>query len=343
MKLANIVTTIKEVPHTWIYKTYLKQFGRVINEPMDGRNIKIKSIFNPGDRVPSMYLLYSPKKKQYVFYDHSTSTKGDIIDIVKICLNTTSYAVVEQDVVSRYQKFLNDGFVYDEQEIEFDLELKPIYSAIDIIGEHNNLTKAFLKEWSINESVLEYLNVFPLNSYTLLKKENKVYTEVLTHENELLFGVYDDRGTLMKIYQPHNSYAKFISFKKDFYLGYEQLNWEAPVCVIMSGLKDLACCLSMDSLNIAVVAPPSENTLIDEKTIKLLLAHFPHVFTHFDNDVCGKQAMLEYKNTYNIDYITFKSYHENDFAKNVKKYSQVKIFEEFVAEINKKTTSNVTQ
>ena len=60
-----IVSSIEDVPSSWIFETYCP-----ISESLTGQDVKIKSVFNPRDSVPSMVIFC--KGDTYYFKDFST-------------------------------------------------------------------------------------------------------------------------------------------------------------------------------------------------------------------------------------------------------------------------------
>jgi hypothetical protein len=337
MNLSNIITKIEDVPQGWIFQHYLRKVGRPLSVPLDGRVVRMKSIFTPGDRVPSMYLLFNQEKRKYIYYDHSSNRKGDAIDLVKIILDTASFRNACNHIIDEYQKYVDEGHTYIDSSVEYSINLKPVYSASVKTKQFEKKETDFLNEFSINSSVLQYYNVTPLSSYILTKKEGDVYKEVMEQSNQLMFGFFDNFGELQKIYQPYNDYAKYLTFNSFYYHGFDQLQYQSDFLVLMSGAKDMWCASSLDGLDVEFMAPASENDILPEPLIKNLKSYYKYVFTLFDNDTAGKTAMVEYKKRYNIPYITLKSCHEQDFAKNIQKHNTLKVYSEFIAEISKKT------
>ena len=69
-----IVVNISDVPSYWVFQYYLN-----ISEKLTGQDIKIKSIFNPSEKTPSMclyvdnaYNIDKSQSQQYVYKDFST-------------------------------------------------------------------------------------------------------------------------------------------------------------------------------------------------------------------------------------------------------------------------------
>ena len=48
-----LVTNLWEVPREWIFEFYLS-----IGVKLNGESVKIKSIFNPSDKIPSMIIYF---------------------------------------------------------------------------------------------------------------------------------------------------------------------------------------------------------------------------------------------------------------------------------------------
>ena len=56
----NAISDITEIPSTWIFEHYLK-----LSEKLTGQNIKMKSVFNPTEKTPSMFIYFDAKHNDY--------------------------------------------------------------------------------------------------------------------------------------------------------------------------------------------------------------------------------------------------------------------------------------
>ena len=86
--------------------------------------------------------------------------------------------------------------------------------------------------------------------------------------------------------------------------------------------------------NVDVIVPDSENTLIKEHEMFEYMRKYQHVFTMFDNDKAGIEAMKKYKNTYGVDFLYLPI--EKDIADAVKEHGPKEIREKLLILITKK-------
>ena len=104
----NLVYKISDVPSTWIFETFCN-----LKEKLNGQDIKIKSLFNPDERTPSMCIYMDVKTGDYRFKDFSTGKYGNGIQLVKELYKTSDYSAFSQLIIDKYNEFvlLNDGTV----------------------------------------------------------------------------------------------------------------------------------------------------------------------------------------------------------------------------------------
>ena len=74
----HLILEESDVPSYWVFQYYLD-----LPEQLTGQDIKIKSIFNPADKDPSMVIFYAEQDGIYRFKDFSSGQYGDAIDIVQ--------------------------------------------------------------------------------------------------------------------------------------------------------------------------------------------------------------------------------------------------------------------
>ena len=73
-----LLQTRKHVPDTWIFEHYCK-----LDEKLTGQSVKIKSVFNPKEKTPSMCLFVYPQTNKYVFKDFSTGYGGSAMLLIQ--------------------------------------------------------------------------------------------------------------------------------------------------------------------------------------------------------------------------------------------------------------------
>jgi hypothetical protein len=313
----NAVNSISDIPEEWIFKTYLN-----ISQPLDGRPIRMKSVFQE-ENTPSMYLYY--KGGKYRVKDFSSGVMGDARDLVKFIeegnyKKNLSWADVEQILLNKYRAYIDKNGTYHPSKVEPELALYKWDSAYTTKA-FDSLDSSFWgARFGINRDTLNYFNVKRLTSYQLTKRYqnniNKTYREVL---DEFIYGYFDNSDFLHTIYQPFNKDLKFIKLETVVY-GLEQLNYKTPYLLIGSSLKDIMAMHSLGLSNVEFIAPPSESTMIKKELIDDLKKSYRKVIVLFDNDVAGIKAMQKYKNLYGLDFVYCP--YEKDIADFVEKSGQ---------------------
>lgn len=297
----NIVTNIQDVPDKWVFEYYLK-----LDETLNGQDVKMKSLFNPNDTNPSLYVFFSHEKNTYMFRDFSTGYGGNGLELVKKLFKLENNWVTMQKILQDYTKFIDENGGI----IETEIKGQERYKVKDFtIRKWNNLDASFWGQYKISSDLLEKYNVSPLENFTLSKPDNEF--EVKTPR---MYGYFRKDGTLYKVYQPGRE-TKF--FKVASYIqGVDQLTFKKDYVIICSSLKDMLAFLTLGIGNAEVIAPDSENIILPERIIKVLKEKYKKIITFFDNDEAGYRSMIEYKKIYDLDFIHFK--YEKDLADCIK-------------------------
>lgn len=293
----NIVTTIEEVPDAWVFEHYL-----VLPEKLNGQDVKIKSVFNPNDTNPSLYVFHSKNRDTYLFRDFSTGISGNGAELVKNLFKLENNWVAMQKIIQDYNKYIAQHGYQKEHKIKF----ADRYKVKDFtIRNWNTLDADFWGKYKISSKLLEKYNISPLESFSLSKSDNEF--EVKTPR---MYGYFRKDGTLYKVYQPgrENKFFKVASYIQ----GVDQLTFKVPYLIICSSLKDCLAFLTLKIKNAEVIAPDSENIILPERIITNLKSRYTKVITLFDNDEAGYKSMLEYKKMYDLDFVDFK--YEKDLA-----------------------------
>lgn len=289
-----------------------------LDESLEGQSIKIKSIFNKDDNTPSMSLFFANEEQIYRFKDFSSGQYGDAVDIVLELYNIS-------DRQSGYRKILE--LFKDDSQIfnyinSFSKEIKEVNKYT--IRKWTNADADFWKQFGIGGSFLKNYNIKPIDSYTIsITKENVV--KEMDFKQNMCYGYFNNNKELCKIYQPTRKIAKFLKLK-EYTQGEEQLTYKTKCLIIASSLKDIGAFKALKFKEIELVAPDSENVTITQKQIDKYKTEYEFVFTMFDNDIAGMNAMQHYKDLYNISYIYFNV--EKDIAECVKQHgiANTKIF-----------------
>lgn len=282
----NLVHDIKDVPIPWIFQHFCK-----LKEKLNGHDVKIKSLFNPKERTPSMCIYFDPIKDTYKFKDFSSGKQGSAIDLVKE-ITQLPYHKACSLVVENYNDYVlhNNG--------GFDVQTFRQASKYKVSQFHvrswNTQDQYFWTQFNIGSRLLDEHNVRPLEHYTLEKNDDG-NTTTLTIKGNYLYGYFKKDGTLYKIYQPKTLDKKFIKVT-DYIQGSEQIK-NQKYLVITSSLKDI---MSLKSLKIPVdiIAPDSENSMIRKEVMQQYLKDYERVILLFDYDDAGMKAMDRYKELY---------------------------------------------
>lgn len=284
------IKDVNEVPSKWVFENYLGY----IKEPLDGRRIKIRSIFNPDERTPSMFLYYSKKHNAYRYKCFSTGNGGSATDLMMHTWNL-DFKEASEKIIKDYVNFLQTG----EQPVKEDFEVFEWHVTKHEIRKWTNIDASFWTKFNIGSELLEKHNVFPLKSYKMSKIIDDRIVDSFEITGNNIYGYFNKKGELCKIYQPYNKLRKFIKIT-DYMQGEDQLE-NNKYLVIASSLKDI---MSIKSLGLSVdaIAPHSENTLIDKTLIKKYKKKYQAVVAVLDSDDAGIKAMKEYNEKYNITF-----------------------------------------
>lgn len=280
-KTKNLVHDIKNIPITWIFEHFCK-----LKEKLKGEDVKIKSLFNPDERTPSM-CIYCNNSKEYKFKDFSTGKGGSAIDLVKELYQVPFHKAC-QIVIEKYNDFvLHNNGGYDIQSFQKASKYKVTSHKL---RKWTTQDQYFWTQFNIGSKLLEAHNVRPLESYCMTKDDKELCIKGL-----YLYGYFKQDGSLYKIYQPKTLDKKFI--KIDNYIqGWEQIGTHENL-VITSSLKDIMSIKSL-KLQIDVIAPDSENTMLKESIMEELDQKYKNIIMLFDNDDAGIESMKKYKEKY---------------------------------------------
>lgn len=282
----NLVHDIKDVPVPWVFEHFCE-----LKEKLSGQDVKVKSMFNPKEKTPSMCIYFDTKKQQYKFKDFSTGIGGDHLTLVKEITNFTFHKSCGL-IVEKYNDYvLHNNGGYDLQEFKQASKYKV---SEYVFRSWNTSDQYFWTQFNIGSRLLEEYSVRPIEYYTLVKDiEGTPYT--LTIRGNYLYGYFKKDGSLYKIYQPKTQDKKFLKIR-DYIQGSEQLQ-DHPYLLITSSLKDIMALKSL-KLTIDIVAPDSENSMIRKEVMDSYIKSYKKVVVMFDYDDAGIKAMQKYKELY---------------------------------------------
>jgi hypothetical protein len=293
---------------------------------LDGQDIKIKSLFNPKERTPSMCIYFDKNKQVYKFKDFSTDKGGGAIDFIKH-LYQCNFGQAVAIIIEDYNEFIlhnNGGYDIQEFKAYSKYQVKDTTTRPWTTADQYYWTK-----FNIGSRLLEGHNVKPLSGYTMSKDDDEGYKE-LEITGKYLYGYFTDQGEVYKIYQPKVKDKKFIKVK-NYIQGSEQLKGH-DYLVITSSLKDLMALKSLKT-KLDVIAPDSENSMIKKEIIDEYKTKYKGIVTIFDNDDAGVRAMKKYQEQYNIPYVHLKM--SKDLADSVRDFGPNAVLFEVVPLIHR--------
>lgn len=303
-----LVHDVHDVPITWVFEQYAR-----LPYKLSGQDIKIKSLFNPKDKTPSMFIYFDKAKSIYKFKDFSTGRQGSAIDLVKELYHEEFFAASKR-IIRDYNDFVlhnNGGYDVDEFKQHSKYQVCSYTSR-----KWNTRDQYYWTQFNIGSRILETYNVRPLEDYTMCKTEENGEEKLLTISSNYMYGYFRDNGELYKIYQPKTKDKKFIKIAS-YLQGTDQLKGENNL-MIVSSLKDLMAIRSLKIPGYDYVAPDSENSMIPRKQMLEFQEKYYNVHMILDNDEAGQKAMAKYAEQYDIT--TFNLDMSKDIADSVKDY-----------------------
>lgn len=280
-KTKNLVNDVKDVPTNWIFEHFCK-----LPEKLSGRDVKIKSLFNPTERTPSM-CIYTSTNNTYKYKDFSTGKGGSAIDLIKD-LYGLPFNKAAQLIIENYNDFvLHNNGSYDVEDFQKASKYKVTKY---VIRKWSTQDQYFWTQFNIGSRLLDEHCVKPLECYYMTKDDKELCIKGL-----YIYGYFKADGTLYKIYQPKTLDKKFIKVT-DYVQGTEQLK-NNRFLLITSSLKDIMSIKSL-KLRIDIIAPDSENSMIKKELMNTYLKKYDKVLLLFDNDEAGIKSMYKYKEIY---------------------------------------------
>jgi len=278
---------ITDVPTSWIFEYYCN-----LSEKLTGQDVKVKSLFNPNERTPSMCIYV--QKNYYVFKDFS-SGKGGTAENLVMGLYGLSYGDAVKKIISDYTKYIASGKSTTDLE-SFKKMAK--YGITSYTKRSWNIYDAnYWQQYNISSKVLDLYNVIPVSNVIMEKEENG---EIKSLDMRLHMSYLYTRldGTPYKLYSPLSTSKKFLKVK-NYIQGTDQLKFNQPNLIITSSLKDIMC-LSTFGFNAEFVSPDSETAVIPNGAMQMYKSKYDNIITLFDNDEAGQKAMSKYESVYCI-------------------------------------------
>lgn len=275
-----IKQNIKEIPEEVIYETYLD-----IPE-LTGQDVKIKSLFNPQDSKPSMFIYVANGK--YRWKDFSSGKQGNAVQLVREILKC-SYEEACEDIRNKIK-----DVSFTPRKIK---ENNSRYKVIDLnIRDYNEDDMKYWEMFSITREELLDMGVYPLEKYVLANNEKEIIIE-----KKYVYGFFNKDG-LYKIYQPKIKDMKFLKIKP-YIQGTEQLKGKEKL-IITKSIKDMICLRKIQP-DADYIAVDSENSYLETNYVSKLKKSYKDIVVIFDNDRAGIESMKYYKRTFGFKFILF--------------------------------------
>lgn len=277
-----------DIPDEWIFEYYLS-----LQESLIGQDIKILSVFNSSDKIPSMCVYVDEVTMSYKFKDFSSGYQGNAISMIMKLYNL-SYVAAIAKVQADY---------VDTPQVKRELIHHEKFKVTDYEIRHWNKEDAkYWLQFKITSDILEKYEVAPLEYYVMSRNTPEGVLETFKSSKLFLYGYFSVEGELIKIYQPKIKDKKFIKVRNHLQ-GYDQLTFKPKYLLIVSSLKDLMAFERLGIKNIEAVAPDSENSMIPKPIMEQLISSYTKVIVLFDNDDPGKKSAENYHRLYNLDSI----------------------------------------
>jgi len=315
--LSDYVHSYKDIPSHWIFQFYLKL------EPLNGQTVMIKSVFNEKDNDPSLAIYYNGDLSDYRYNCFSTGNKGNAMDLVCkmwACDFPTAYRKVKEDYLTNKDLAVNTEITSFSKATWKVEENK--------VREWNTNDAAYWSPYNIGSRLLDLYKIKPLSEYTMTRTYSEGHNQSFRVVGEHIYGYFTNEGVLYKIYRPFET-PKFMKLH-NYLQGFEQLQGYENL-IIASSLKDIMALLSL-GLRADFIAPDSENSIISEVKMKMLLKKYKAIITLFDNDDAGITNMKKYLELYNIPFAYIPM--AKDVSDSVKKFGKQKVIYEAVPKIN---------
>lgn len=312
----NIVSDINEVPREWVFEHYLN-----LKEKLTGQDVKILSVFNAKDSVPSMFIYFDASTGNYKFKDFSSGYQGDHVVLIMNLFNLSSYHASMEKIMRDYEDYKKNNNTIRENVIVIHDKFK----VVDYEMRHwTNLDQGYWSKYKIGSKLLEYYNVAPLEYFTMEKIELDGVVTTLTFNKKYIYGYFRKDGSLYKIYMPKNTEKKFIKVQ-NYIQGSDQINFKIKNLLITSSLKDLMCFVKLGYKHIQVIAPDSENSMLTQHTVNMLKSKFNKICVLFDNDTAGIASMQKYQDRFGFEPILLDM--EKDLSDSVAAHGLIKVKE----------------
>lgn len=311
---SKLISSIDDVPREWVFEYYLN-----LKEKLTGQDVKLLSVFNSSDKVPSMFVYFDASRDRYKFKDFSSGYQGCQVDLVRYIYNVNASTAIGM-IITAYEQYIKDNGKREG----ITLKAYDKYKVTDYEIRHwTNLDEAYWSKYKIGSKLLEHYNVAPLEFFRMEKEQDgKIISH--TFNRKYMYGYFRSDGSLYKIYMPKVTDKKFIKVQ-NYIQGTDQITLSTKNLLITSSLKDLMCFVRLGFNNIDVIAPDSENSMLTELQVTRLKQKYKTICVLFDNDGPGIESMMKYKERYDFESILLPM--EKDLSDSVAVHGLIKVKE----------------
>lgn len=239
-----------------------------------------------------MFIFYNREAGEYKFKCFSTGIGGTGIDLL-VHLFKINYTEAARKLLRDYGEYRRrkpGGHLYRKMHYFAKWQVR------DWKARHwNTRDAAFYRQFNISSAIHDRFCVKPLDHYELYQSPEDGEARTMVIRGDQIYGYFTQAGQLYKIYQPFRTDAKFIRVQAHIQ-GLEQLEGH-PFLLIGSSMKDIETLYSF-KLKIDLIAPHSENELLNAETITGFKERYQNIITLLDIDAAGVKAMREYSERY---------------------------------------------
>ncbi len=292
----SIITSLDQIPVEWVFETYIPGL-----EKLNGQEVTIPSPLNPSEKRGSFTLFYE-KNKRYFFKCFSTGKGGDHFEFVQHKFSLPSKNAAIQKVMNDYTAYLRTHKPVSIEDRHHTIQKKYKVTSFEL-RRWNTTDKKYWTAYKIYSKILEHLNIAPLDHF-IMSKEIDGEVKSIKITRPLLYGYFNKRGELCRIYQPGVKEAKCIKVRS-FIQGEDQLEYKADNLLIIKSMKDIAAFMELKIPNWEVIASESEGELLSATYIEQKKKQYKNIVVMFDNDDAGYKAREAYVKAYSIPYVDF--------------------------------------
>lgn len=286
---AAYVNDVLDIPSNWIFETYLGI------PALQGQRVRIKSVFNPNDNSPSMFIFFSEGYNAYMYKCFSTGRSGGAVGLMQQIWGKDFTATADK-IRADYSAFMATGN-----------RPRPIVDSET--GVNWKVTHYEVRSWTqddadfwvpinIGSTLLGTYFVKPLQYYFMKKESDDVLSQVFKVTGPRIYGYFTATGELFKVYQPGRT-PKALKVK-DHIQGIDQRDPRNKTLILTSSYKDIMAVRSLNIIRADLFANDSESVYFTRKQLQEWFEEYDYIVTYMDSDNPGVEAMKYYRDTYGL-------------------------------------------